>query len=773
MSASRILRAMAVAVVALHWIGAFLPGPNAWGFHHWAFLPRPLLVVVGGLLTLLLIPAAANVVARALAPLARSLETGRRSIGVLAVVVALFALGFWFGRQRLFLLSDGQLLIRLVAQGLPSLALTPDTLGALTQYWVNVVTVDFLKIDSQTASFRMVSIGAGLVWLTAMFWTVGRLMPQGWSRLLAGGLLALAGVTKLFYGYVETGPLLAAAVGLFILAGVRLVQDGRGVPAVTLAFLLASAMHVTGLLLFPAWAWLLWNWSRNDEPKRRLGIALLALPFLMYGVLWLVLGGSARVVGDLYAPYFGKFLALVGSIDGKRAYTLLSPARWTEFLNEQLLLGPFALLALAALWFLVPRRERPAGPEVRFLLTILAPFLLLSILFNRELGGARDWDLVANLAVPAILLVSIIVATVPPSIESKRTERRAAPAGPTPALVVTLLAASLFHLIGLVLVDARPDRSLAHFLTLFEAGAPVSAFARSYALEEVGLYELEMGRSEVAIQHLEEAARVDPGNVKAIGTLGSLYNSRGDLARAMPRLQQAVKLRPDIALNHYNLGAAQTRSGQSTDAALSFEEALRLNPNLEPAWVGLANMALALDMSVAADSVARKGLERFPANADLMVVRAVVLEKAGQVDQAVRLLEAAGAVAPDNRVVLFNLGRLRNAEGNFQAAVISLEHLTRLEPGDAEAWNNLGVARLQLGRFDEAGQAFVNAINANADLVPAHVNLAEALFRMGRREEALGTLQGFMDRRPELARQAGIDQMLEVLRQRSLDTGNN
>ena len=771
MRASRVLGLMAVIVVALHWIGAFLPGPNAWGFHHWAFLPRPLLFLIGGLSTLLLVPAVAGGFARALAPMARRLESGGRPVGLLAVILLLFTLGFWFGRQRLFLLSDGELLIRLVAQGLPSLALTPDTLGALTQYWASLLTVDLLKLQSQTASFRLVAMACGLVWLLAMFRTVGRLMPHGWSRLLAGGLLATAGITKLFYGYVETGPLLAAGVALFVLAGVRLVQEGRGVPAVTAAFLLASSMHVTGLLLFPAWACLLWNWSRAQPGRRPLGLALLALPLLLYGALWAILGGSARVVGNLYAPYFGKFLALVGATDGKRAYTLVSPSRWTEFLNEQFLLGPFALLSLAVLWFAIPRRERPTGPAVRFLFLILGPFLLLSILFNRELGGARDWDLVASLAVPAILLVGMSLAAIPAREEGTKKERRAAEPGPSPALAVTLLAASLFHLVGFVLVDARPDRSLAHFLTLFGPGAPVSAFARSYALEEVGLYELKRGRTDEAIRQLEEAARVDPGNVKAIGTLGSLYNSRGNVVRAMPYLEQAVRLRPDMALNHYNLGAARMSAGRSQDAALSFEEALRLDPGLEPAWLGLSNMALALERPGVADSVATEGLARFPANADLMVVRAAVQEQSGRLDAAVRTLEAAFASSPDNRTVLYNLGRLRNERGDYQGAINSLTRLTQLEPGDAEAWNNLGVALQQLDRFDAAGQAFVAAIRANPDLAQAHINLAWVLFRMGRREAALGTLQDFMDRRPELAAAAGVDRTLDDLRRRSLDAG--
>ena len=50
---------------------------------------------------------------------------------------------------------------------------------------------------------------------------VGRLTSDGWERLLLGGLLATAGITKFFYGYVETGPLLTAGGVLFLSSATR------------------------------------------------------------------------------------------------------------------------------------------------------------------------------------------------------------------------------------------------------------------------------------------------------------------------------------------------------------------------------------------------------------------------------------------------------------------------------------------------------------------------------------------------------------------------
>ncbi|HEX7880540.1 MAG TPA: hypothetical protein VF720_14090, partial [Candidatus Eisenbacteria bacterium] len=135
MKPARLLLVSAVLVVALHWIGAFLPGPNTWGFHHWAFLPRPLLILVGLLATALLLPPVAGTMAGLLAPLARSIDRGRRAVAPVAVIVVLFGVAFWLGRQRLFLLSDGELLVRMVARGVPSLTFTVDTLATLIHLW--------------------------------------------------------------------------------------------------------------------------------------------------------------------------------------------------------------------------------------------------------------------------------------------------------------------------------------------------------------------------------------------------------------------------------------------------------------------------------------------------------------------------------------------------------------------------------------------------------------------------------------------------------------
>jgi tetratricopeptide (TPR) repeat protein len=763
MTPARLLLGTAAAVVALQVFGGFNPGSHVWGFHHWAYLPVPLFWAFATLAALLLLPPVQRAVGDLLEPLARALDAGGRARVAAAVVIAAFVVVFVLGRQRLFLLSDGELLVGTVREGLTPLAFTADTFGGLIQLWMNILFVDVLKWPSDTASFRVVSVLSGVVWLSAVFATVGRLTPRGEERLLLGGLLATAGFTRFFYGYVETGPLLAAGVAVFLWAAIRFAQEGKGLVLLTVSMLGVALLHVTGLLCLLAYAALVWRWSAGNASRRAAALGLTALPVAAYMALWAA-GGAAKNMAGTYAPFFGKFLPLAGPTDSKRAYTLLSPTRWTEWLNEQYLLGPFAVTALLVL-LLFAWTQRPRGIEARIFTLVLLPFAAISILFNREIGGARDWDLLANIAVPAIFLVGL--ALLRPAGEPLPERARSR----TPGLAAALFGAALLHLVPWVLVDTAPARSLQHFLALFDETAPVSGFARSYALEGAGHHLLSKGFTEGAMVLFEDAAAADPGNTRAVSMLGTWFSGQGDFERALPLLEQVVRQRPDVAGNHYNLGSALLTLGRFGEAGNRFEETLRLNPRFQPAYLGLANVAIGLRMPQAADSVARAGLVLFPDDAELRASRAIALELLGRIDESIDELKVVVERAPDNRTALFNLGRLLNQTRRFSESVGVLERLTHVDPNDAEAWSNLGVAYLQLERNDEAVAALGKAIGANPTLLEPYRNLAALFYAQGRYAEAIGTLESFVDKAPEAATAARIPDMIAALRQAAASSG--
>ncbi len=102
------------------------------------------------------------------------------------------------------------------------------------------------------------------------------------------------------------------------------------------------------------------------------------------------------------------------------------------------------------------------------------------------------------------------------------------------------------------------------------------------ALEEAGRSPAE------AIGHLETAVRLDPQNVDARNRLGRLLMQQpGGLPDAIAHLTAAHRLAPDFAEAAFNLSNAFANAGRTAEAIASFEDTLKLNPDLMAAHYNL------------------------------------------------------------------------------------------------------------------------------------------------------------------------------------------
>jgi tetratricopeptide (TPR) repeat protein len=83
-----------------------------------------------------------------------------------------------------------------------------------------------------------------------------------------------------------------------------------------------------------------------------------------------------------------------------------------------------------------------------------------------------------------------------------------------------------------------------------------------------------------------------------------------------------------------------------------------------------------------------------------------------------------------------DLGRAAFAEGDYQAAAVELESLTKREPQNAQAHYWLGRARLEVGQYAKAAESFEQTINLQSSFYDAYVQAAAALTADGKRERA-------------------------------------
>jgi hypothetical protein len=230
-------------------------------------------------------------------------------------------------------------------------------------------------------------------------------------------------------------------------------------PAIALA--ITHAFHPSTLVLQPSLWYLGWSSRRGPtEPEaggcaaRReslLAAARILVPTLVMGLAVLILmeagghGLSALFGAD--APGGGDqrwFVPLLGTTTRWEHYTMFSWAHLLDIINEQLLTAPVVLPSIFLVCAIASRRLSWRDHTLRFLLLAALSYLCLTLVWNPDYGGRRDWDLFAPASVPvAILLAYLLPRAIP-----ERPSLRAASSA--------LVATQLFHTTAWIVQNTQP-----------------------------------------------------------------------------------------------------------------------------------------------------------------------------------------------------------------------------------------------------------------------------------------------------------------------------
>jgi protein O-mannosyl-transferase len=215
--------------------------------------------------------------------------------------------------------------------------------------------------------------------------------------------------------------------------------------------------------------------------------------------------------------------------------------------------------------------------------------------------------------------------------------------------------------------------------------------------------------SETLFRH---ALAVTSDNAIAEHNLGNaLLDMPSRLPAAVTHLEAALRLNPDSASTHSDLGTAYARMGRLSEAAAEFQTALHLNPNSEIVRTNLQNLQTQMRANTAEQHYARG-------------------------------------------VDLSNAGHPGDAVAEFEQAL-------RLRPDYAEAQNNLGVALTQIpGRSAEALAHFDAAVKLNPNYPDAHFNLGVALSQIpGQMPQAIAQLEEAYRLHPDPELRRTIDRL--------------
>jgi protein O-GlcNAc transferase len=195
-----------------------------------------------------------------------------------------------------------------------------------------------------------------------------------------------------------------------------------------------------------------------------------------------------------------------------------------------------------------------------------------------------------------------------------------------------------------------------------------------------------------SITLFEHVLQLNPENEPALGNLGSAFLKKGEPLKAIPHIEQALRIRQSSDAC-YNLGMAYSQLNDNEKALKYFMLALQINSN----DIGSYNSI------------------------------GITLEGMGKADEAVVYFKEALKRAPQQIDAYVNLGNVMLRTGRMDEAVLYYTEALRRDPGCPEVYNGLGVIAASRKDFPRAREYFQQALRLRPDYTEASMNLQKTL----------------------------------------------
>ena len=664
------------AILLLLQVASLGPLRNLWwGTHLYAFTPVPVAI-----LAWLAIAAAILWLWRGenLPPPAWAKARDRRPIAAAVAFAFAGAVLFWVFRSQTLLLGDGLPLKISIAAGDDFHPRQPLTMWV--QQRIHQVAGGLFRggaADAEYVAHRTIALGsvlAGFLFvLTAG--AIGRSLARlasltNWEGWLAAAVLVTQGYMLLFYGYIENYTFYALFAGVYVWLCLR-VLEGKAMlllPGIALVF--AVALHLSAAVLIPSFLVLAAFVVKSNDTRRA---ALRDLAILFVAVLGLNFALAAARDYNLLGSLFDVSGRALGAKEERIPNYIWSLRHLRDFVNEQLLIGPFGLALFLPAAVMAVRSARRSEPATAFMLTLGGAYLAVSWMAgDSNLGYARNWDLLAPGGI-CFAAAGLFFMT-----------RDARPASATARLLAFAAVISLLHLLPWVWVNHNEALALERLKTL-----PLGMGRTEVT---VANWHLERGEREAAAQWFKKALEVNPNNAPAYAFSAMLLTQQGEHAQALSYYERAVTLRPDKPEYRQNYALTLRELGHTREALPHIQRITEQMPDNRTYWRMLNQALLELGMDAEARAVqqrllafAEADLQRDPRDANALVESGVLLVYLDEPERALARFRRLLDIDPNSNAGLLNSASVLVQSGRGGEARPLLERFLQLYPSDPNA----------------------------------------------------------------------------------------
>ncbi len=246
---------------------------------------------------------------------------------------------------------------------------------------------------------------------------------------------------------------------------------------------------------------------------------------------------------------------------------------------------------------------------------------------------------------------------------------------------------------------------------------------------------------EAARKQFEILSEQSPEDADLLFSLALLNREIGDYEAASAYLQQVVALEARVGEAYYYLGKIEEDRGRPLDAVAYYEK-IEEGREFLPANKRLAELLVEQGRIEQLGEVFDAQRRRYPSLSEpLYTLEADVLGNAGYTNEAIRRLDRALELIPDSTDLIYARAMILEKADQLEAMERDLRYILSREPDNATALNALGYTLAnRTRRYDEALALITRALSLEPNEPAILDSMGWVLYRKGRNEEALDYL---------------------------------
>ena len=245
------------------------------------------------------------------------------------------------------------------------------------------------------------------------------------------------------------------------------------------------------------------------------------------------------------------------------------------------------------------------------------------------------------------------------------------------------------------------------------------------------------------------AAEKDDAAALRLYDEGCKHREGGDLMGAEQSFAGALELKHDFGEAHLALGDVLAGLGRIEDAIDCYQLAVHFSPRLVDAHVSLASVLLRLKRHDEAEAACREALAINGESSRAWFWLGNVLKARGDLEHSVDAYRVAAAGEPAEINALQQLAFVEFRLGRYGDAYRDFGVLLRLAGTSPNAHHNFGLLQLETGYPEAALASFRRALELNPGAPETMTCVAHALRDLGRLDEAIDAYDEVLAQHPD------------------------